>query len=281
MTTASRAHDGPGSPGQLLSPFLDAKLTVPQQRSGTVRRRRLLRRLGATRGQRVILIVAPPGYGKTSVLAQCASEGQSVAWLTADDGDNDPVVLFGYVAVALDRVAPLDPDVLAAIRSGALSTRATVGQLVSAAAARAPLLMAIDDAHRITDRACLDALAQFIDYLPAGSQVAIAGRGSVGLPVARWRADGSLLEIGSSELAMDGEEASQLVRHLGRPIPEDVLAGLTRSTEGWPALLVLAAMAYGRPGAPGAADISGHEPTIADYLRSEVLQQRPRAPSTS
>ena len=274
MTTTSRDQGPRGGSGQLQPSLLHAKLTVPRQRPGTVRRTRLLHRLRATREQRIILIVAPPGYGKTSVLAQCASKGQSVAWLNADDGDNDPVVLFGYLAAALDHVAALDPDVLVAIRSGSLSTRATVGQLVSAAAARAPLLMAIDDAHRITDRACLDALAQFIDYLPAGSQVAIAGRGSVGLPVARWRAAGSIIEIGPSELAMDDDEALQLVRNLGRPIPEDVLAGLTRSTEGWPALLVLAAMAHGRSGAPEVADISGHERTIAEYLRSEVLQQR-------
>ena len=196
MTTTSRDRGGRGSSAQSLGPFLDAKLTVPRRGSESVPRTRLLRRFRAARERRVVLIVAPPGYGKTSLLAQCAAGRQAVAWLTADDGDNDPVVLFGYLAAALDRVAPLDPDVLAAIRSGALSTRATVSQLVSASAARAPLLLAIDDAHRITDRGCLDALTQLIDYLPAGSQVAIAGRASVGLPVARWRADGSLVEIG-------------------------------------------------------------------------------------
>ena len=157
------------------------------------------------------------------------------------------------------------------IRSGAVSTRATVGELLSAIAARAPLLLVIDDAHRITDQACLDALALLIGSVPAGTQVAIAARGPIGLPVARWRVDGSLLEIGPSELAMDEQEARKLVHHLGLPLAEDVLGRLTRRTEGWPALLVLAAIAQTRSGEPGSVDISGHERTIADYLRSEVL----------
>ena len=191
---------------------------MPHQRAGSVRRTRLLRRLRAVGETRVVLVVAPPGYGKTSVLAQRAADARSVAWLTADDADNDPVLLFSYLAAALDRILPLDPDVFAAIRSGAVSTRATVGELLSAIAARAPLLMVIDDAHRITDRACLDALGLLIGYVPVGSQVAIAARGPIGLPVARWRADGSLLEIGPSELAMEEQEARRLVHHLGLPL---------------------------------------------------------------
>ena len=87
--------------------------------------------------------------------------------------------------------------------------------------------MVIDDAHRITDQACLDALAQLIGYVPAGTQVAIAARGPIGLPVARWRADGSLLEIGPSELAMDEQEARSSSASLGLPLPEDVLVRLT------------------------------------------------------
>ena len=268
----SRGRDARGEPGQPQPPLLEAKLSVPHRRAGSVRRTRLLRQLRGA--HRIVQVIAPPGYGKTSVLAQLAADARSVAWLTADDGDNDPVVLFTYLAAALDRLEPLDPDVFAAIASGAMTTRATIGQLVSAVAARAPLLMVIDDTHRINHRACLDALAQFVAYVPAGSQVALAARGPIGLPVARWRADGSLVEIGPAELAMDVEEATKLVRQLGFRLPDDVLQRLTRRTEGWPALLVLAATAYGRSSGHELAEVLGHERTIADYLRSEVLQQR-------
>ncbi len=274
MTSSSRSLGARTPPDRVHGPLIEAKLAVPHRHAGSVPRTHLLRRLRAAGPKRIVVAVAPPGYGKTSVLAQWAAATRSVAWLTADDGDNDPVVLFGYLAAALDRIEPLEPDVFAAIRSGAMSTRATIGLLVAAVAARAPLLMVIDDAHRITDRACLDALGQFIAFVPQASQVAIAARGPVGLPIARWRADGSLLEIGPSELAMEEREALELVHHLGLPLREDILVQLARSTEGWPALLVLAATATARSGGLGPVDISGHERTIADYLRSEVLEQR-------
>ena len=270
--TASRDQHARSAPDQALRPLLEAKLSVPLRRAGGVRRTRLLRQLRGA--QRVVHVVAPPGYGKTSVLAQLARDARSVAWLTADDADNDPVVLFSDLAAGLDRLAPLDPDVFGAIASGAMSSRATIGQLVSAVAARAPLLLVIDDAHRITHRACLDALAQFIDYLPAGARIALAVRGPIGLPIARWRGDGWLLEIGPSELAMDASEAAALVRQLGFRLPEDVLQGLTRRTEGWPALLVLAATTYQRSGGHELTQVLEHERTIADYLRSEVLLLR-------
>ena len=158
--------------------LLEAKLLVPHQRPGMVRRTRVLRRLRAAGECRVISFVAPPGYGKTSALVQWAShDPRRVAWLTADDGDNDPVVLLTYLAAAIDRLAPLDPGIFDAIASPAVPDRAVVGRLLAAVSGRAePILLAIDDAHRITGQACLDALAELITYLPAGSQVALAGR---------------------------------------------------------------------------------------------------------
>ncbi len=237
-----------------------------------VRRARLLRRLGAFSDCRIVSLIAPAGYGKTSALAQWArADRRSVAWLTADDGDNDPVVLFTYLAAALDRLEPLDRDIFAAIASRAVSDRAVVGRLLSAVSGRTPVLVVIDDAHRITDRASLDALAELIEHLPPRAQVVIASRRPTGLPVARWRTQRSLLEIGPAELAMDEDEAGELMRHLGLSLPADATGRLNRRTEGWPALLALAAMAAGRSGGRDVADLSGADLPIADYLRSEVL----------
>ena len=198
--------------------LIEAKLLVPRARPAAVRRTRLLRQLRSARDRRVTSIVAPPGYGKTSLLVQWVSqEPDSIAWLTADDGDNDPVVFLTYLAAAIDRLVPLDADIFGAIASPAVSRpgrgRSPAGGRVAERAK--PVLIVIDDAHRITDRACLDALAEFITYLPDGSQVAIAGREPVALPFARWRADGSILEIGPAELAMDEQETARLGRQLG------------------------------------------------------------------
>ena len=224
-------------------------------------------------------VLAPPGYGKTRLLTQlAASDPRSVAWLTADDGDNDPVVLLTYLAAALDRLEPLDPDVLAGIASGAVSGRAAVGRLLALISNRGrPIVIVIDDAHRVTDQACLDALTEFVMYLPEASQVVMASREPVGLPFSRWRADGSLLEIGPDELALDKREMAALARLNGLTLSADALEQLGRRTEGWPALVALTARAAARQDRSDPLPFLGADLFITDYLRSELLVGRPEA----
>jgi LuxR family maltose regulon positive regulatory protein len=257
--------------------LIEDKLSVPSGHSGMIRRTRLLRQLGAAGTRRIISISGPPGYGKTSVLAQWArAGGRPVAWLTVDDGDNDPIVLFTCLAAALDRLDPLHPGAISATSPGALSDRAVVARLLWAVAGRPPLLIVIDDAHRITARACLDALASFIAHVPEQVQVAIASRERIGLPFARWRSQAWLLDIRPTDLAMDADEVGDLLRHLRVELSAAETARLLERTEGWPALLGLAAAAAGRSGGRVLADPSaGHE--IGDYLRSEVLERRSAA----
>ena len=151
-------------------------------------------------------MIAPPGYGKTTLLAQwTARERRPVAWLTLDDLDNDPAVLLSYLAVAFDRIEPIDPSIrsaLAAPRQRILAT--AVPRLASELHGwRQPGVLVLDDAHRLTDRTCLDALASLLDHLPPGFRVAIAGRSEPDLPLARLRAQRDLLEIGPNLLALD------------------------------------------------------------------------------
>jgi LuxR family maltose regulon positive regulatory protein len=242
-----------------------------------VPRSRLLRQLRAARDRRVISIVAPPGYGKTRLLVQWATQDpRSVAWLTADHGDNDPVVFLTYLAAAIDRIEQLDPDLFRAIGSLAASPRTVVGRILVALQRRAqPVLIVIDDAHRLTDQTCLDALGELITYLPEASKVVIVGREPVALPFPRWRAEGLMLEIGPGELAMDAQEAAGLGRELGVKLSADATMQLTRQTEGWPALLALATLESRRSPDRDAQIDPGGDRVIADYLRSEVLEGRP------
>ena len=143
-----------------------------------------------------------------------------------------------------------------------------------------PVRIAIDDVHRITSRACLDILAELVEHLPEGSQVAVAGRVRMRLPFGRWRAASLLLEIGPTELAMDEREAVGLGRELGLRLPAETATRLTRETEGWPALLALAILRVrtAREG-PDRVD-AGTDHLIDDYLRSEVLERRSTAEIT-
>jgi LuxR family transcriptional regulator, maltose regulon positive regulatory protein len=275
MTTDSLGPARNPSPDPGPQHLITSKLAVPRSHKGTVHRTRVLREIRTARDRRLVSIAAPPGYGKTHVLAQWATaDGRSVAWLTADDGDNDPVSLLTYLAAALGRVVPLGSGLFDAIASPSVSTRAVVGRLLTALGRSTPVLLVIDDAHRIRDQQCLDALAELIGHLPDGCVVALASRESVNLPIPRWRSEGWLLELGPDTLAMDDREAEVLLGHLGIRLPPGEFERLLRWTEGWPALLALSALAGDRspPGRPIAE--AQVDRSIADYLRSELLAQR-------
>jgi LuxR family maltose regulon positive regulatory protein len=266
----------------LLDPLLEARLVVPHRHVGTLRRTRLLRQLRSARDRPVISMVAPPGYGKSSLLVQWATEGSApVAWLTADDSDSDPVVFLTELAAAIDRRVPLGAELFSAIAADTVSHRTVVGRLLAVMSRpREPVRLAIDDAHRITSRACLDILAELVEHLPDGSQVAIAGRARMRLPFARWRAAGSLLEFGPTDLAMDKREAVGLGRELGLRLPADTATRLSRETEGWPALLALAMLGAGTSKTVPDRSDAGTDHFIDDYLRSEVLDRRATAEVT-
>ena len=262
-----------------LDPLLEAKLLVPRRHVGTLRRVRLLRQLGTAADLPVVSIVAPPGYGKSSLMAQWATfNSRPVAWLTVDDSDNNPVLFLTHLAAAIDRREALGPELFSAIASDTVSHLAVVGRLLAAMSRpRERIAIAIDDGQRIRSRACLDILAELIEHVPEGSQVAIAGRSQMRLPFARWRAQGSLLAIGPAELAMDEREALGLGRELGLRLPADTVKRLTSETEGWPALLALAMMGAQTDGEGSERAGAGAEHLIDDYLRSEILERRSAA----
>jgi len=255
-------------------PLVEAKLQPPAQRPATVERDRLLGPLLDERGQRVVAVIAPPGYGKTTLLAQWAArEPRPVAWLTVDDLDNDPAVLLSYLATAFDRIEGVDD----AVRSGLGATHArilavAVPRLLGELARWSrPAVLILDDAHRLVEPTALDVVASLLDHLPAGFGVAIAARAEPELPLARWRVAGDLLEIGAGQLALTDEETAAVVAADGHRLrPEDVRAVRAR-TEGWAAGIHLAALALVR-GDDGAAPLdalSGRDRYIAGYLRSE------------
>ena len=223
----------------------------------------------------VVSIVAPPGYGKTILLADWASrERRPVAWLTLDDYDNEPSVFLTYLAAALDRLAPIDPEVGRAIGSSRSRLLATaVPRLAAAVHQVGNGVLMLDDAYRLVDRTCLDALVALIDHLPAGFQIALAGRAEPDLHLARLRARRDLLEVGISELALDVDETSRLTAAAGRPLTLDQADILRGRTEGWATGIYLATLVGSGSLDPARATamVSGTDPAIADYLRSELL----------
>jgi len=233
--------------------------------------------IAAGAGRPVVSVVASAGYGKTTLLAQWATaERRSVAWLTLDDLDNDPVVLLSYLAAALDRIEPIAGSLRSALAAPRHRILATALPRLTSELYRwqRPAVLILDDVHHIVDQTCLDALTSFTDQLPAGFQIGIAARTEPGLPLARLRAQGGLLEIDQGDLALDRDEIRALAEAAGFVVtPEEADRLLTR-TEGWAVGIYLAAMARGRGRDSSAplGSVSGRDRFISDYLRSEFEQ---------
>ena len=230
----------------------------------------LLGRLTAASRVPVVALVAPPGYGKTTVLAQWVEQDpRPFVWLSVDQHDNDPAVLLTYLAVALDRVEAVDPAVFDALAAPGTSVLATVVPRLGAALATAahPLVVVIDDIQLLHNQECLDALMMLVDHLGEGSQLVVAGRGAPRLPVARLRAEGRVVELGPEALAMDRHEAGALLQAAELQLSDAEVAELVRRTEGWPVALYLAALSMKATGSkPGAAAaLGGGDRFLVDY----------------
>ena len=253
-----------------------SKLRGPLIRPGTVRRSSLIERL--VRGDRgpIVSVVAPAGYGKTTLLSQWAERsGHSFAWVSVDEADNDPKVLLSYVAKALDAVEPIDGRVFDALASPVSSVPGSVVPRLGAAfsSMTSPVVLVLDDVHVLHNSECRAALSVLADHVPDGSQLVLAGRAEPPLRIARLRAEGKILEIGPGDLSLTCEEASSLLRNAGVVLGEDEVAELHRRTEGWPAGLYLAAL-YLREGgsfASAAFSFSGDDRLVSEYMESEFL----------
>ena len=244
-------------------------------RPGIVLREALVERMSATVVP-VITVAAPPGYGKTTLMAQWAERiGSRVAWLSCDDGDNDPVVLLSALALALDRIGPVDPAVFSALASSGADIT-MVPRFVSAVASiQPPVTVVVDHAEAVTNRQCLTMIAEFALRLPPGWQLALASRTVVPLPTARLRAQGGILEVTADDLAMGPAEARSLLKGAGVEAGEAALRDLLQRTEGWPAGLYIAALAIKSGSRPSAVGLTftGDDVYMGDYLRSELLDR--------
>jgi LuxR family maltose regulon positive regulatory protein len=264
------------SVGRPVFDLVASKLLRPLVRPGTVRRSLLIERLRRGDPRQVVSVVAPPGYGKTTLLSQWAERnGQAFAWVSIDEGDNDPKVLLTYIAEALDAVEPIGDRVFDALASPVSSVPGSVVPRLSSAfwSMTSPVVLVLDAVHVLHNRECRAALSVLADHVPGGSRLALAGRAGPPLRVARLRAEGRILEIGPGDLSLTCEEGSSLLRDADVAVGGDEVAELHRRTEGWPAGLYLAALYLkeGGPVASAAVSFGGDDRLVSEYMESEFL----------
>ncbi len=263
--------------------LLATKLHVPRPRPGFVPRPRLVEALCEGLARRLILVCAPAGSGKTTMLAGWARSGdRPVAWLSLDAADNDPVRLWRHVVAALDRARPGIGERVGPLLgpSAPASFEGLVTALINELAAQrgdSEVLLILDDYHLIDAQPVHVSLGFLLEHLPPGLHLVLASRADPPLPLARLRAGGQLAEVRAADLRFSAEEAAALLHESpGADLPAAAVAALTARTEGWVAGLQLAALSLGGQADPAGfvAAFSGSHRYVLDYLAEEVLDRQ-------
>jgi LuxR family maltose regulon positive regulatory protein len=262
---------------------LETKLTPPRLRSEHVPRRVLLATLRAGGARKLTLVAAPPGFGKSTLLAEWAAARPrpAVAWLSLDEHDNDPARFFTYVAAALRRVEPeLGERALTALRSPGAALVDVVLPLFlnDLAGLDRELVLVLEDYHLISSQEVHRAVAYLIERSPPALRIILSTREDPPLPLGRLRARGELAEVRADDLRFTDEEADTfLTGILGLELSSADVARLQARTEGWPAALYLAALSLrGRSDASGVIErFAGDDRYLVDYLTAEVLARQP------
>ena len=262
--------------GRVVPPgVVDTKLIPPSLRPGIVARVALLDRLTGAKASPVICVFAPAGYGKTTLLAQLvAREQRPVVWVSVDEYDNDPVRLLLHIAVAVDRVFSLTSELFAILASLEPFQYSAMHRVCSELSTVPAHVLVLDDVQSVSGAFSRDAIAALALHVAEGSQIVLSGRSSDGLPIARLRADGRLLEIGAGDLALDEAETRAVLEHTGVSVAGDDAALLARQTEGWPIAVYLAALSLNASTtmSDALAAFSGEDRFVVDYVRSEFLE---------
>ena len=252
-----------------------AKARVPVQRTRLVRRDELIQQLGDPRDRQVTLIQAPAGYGKSTVLMEWAKADpvRRFGWLTLEETENDPVLLWQYMLFALRTLVPgfadgawgllhrPQPDLEVAITHVLNGLLDAPGRLV----------LILDDYQVITNQQCHDSMQHFINHLPTSTHVALGTRTRPPLSLSKLEASGTLLVVDSTALRFTLEETKTALNIAGRRLNSEEIARVHERTEGWPAGVYLSAIADDPPSAE--RDVTGGASAVHKYLREQMLDR--------
>ena len=265
--------------------LLTTKFLRPSADPRSVVRNRLSSLLDDSDPKRLNLVVAPAGFGKTTLVCQwCANNTRPTAWLSLDDHDDEPRRFWQYVTGAFEANG----------LSGLEDCRQQIGQcslqelegpitaLINALTAdQTPWSLVLDDYHFIQDTRIQRQMSYFLDHLPPGVLVTLASRTEPALPLARWRVRRWVEDVHPGLLAFSEEECRHFFHDtMGLALSESEVRRVCAKTEGWVAAMQLSALSGGhidsdnsRSGHPHQIDID--ERRISDYVLSEVLDQQP------
>src|SRR5918995_3675736 len=268
-------------------PLVSTRLRPPEARANLVARPRLTAMLQREAGRKLTLVSAPAGFGKTTLLVAWlrsrAPGAGSVAWLSLEEGDNDPARLLSYLVAALRSISgEIGEGVLSSLRSpeppqlGAL-TAALINEISSLST---EITLVLDDYHLIDSEAVHGVVSFLLEHLPPNVHLVISSRVNPPLPLGRLRARGQMAELRAANLRFTSEEAAAFLGDvMGLALSAGDVVALEGRTEGWIAGLQLAALSMrDRKDVSGfVRAFSGSHRDVLDYLAEEVLERQPES----
>ncbi len=280
----------------MSAPLLSTKLYIPPAGPNLVPRRRLIQRLQV--GHPLVLLSAPAGFGKTTLLSEWLRAGDlrarapvpdasaaapRVGWLALGEEDNDPARFLAYLVAAIQTaIAEVGHTVQDLLATSSLPPiRSLVTLLINElAAAPQRIILVLDDYHLIQREEVHDAVAFLLDHQPPNLSLVLSTRIDPPLSLPRLRARGQIIELRAEDLRFTAEEAAVFLRQvLGFELDPDLIAALEARTEGWIAGLQLAALSLQNKSAERRTDFvaafGGSHRHVIDYLAEEVLAQQP------
>jgi LuxR family maltose regulon positive regulatory protein len=260
---------------------LETKLYPPGPRKEWVERPELLDHLSGSTAK-LILVDAPAGFGKTTLVAQWrarVARERRFSWVSLDRGDNDPVRLWRHIVEAVVRASPELRDRLEIPGTPQDLTRTLLPLLVNAlATVEVPVVLVLDDYHLIKERSCHEQVEFLLLHMPPRAQLVVITRADPPLPLARMRAIGDLTEIRARELGFTPAQAASFVHAVaGVALSDSDAADLVDRTEGWPAGIYMVALSLRGNPAPQAfiRGFTGSNRFVVDFLTEEVLSRQP------
>jgi LuxR family maltose regulon positive regulatory protein len=243
----------------------------------------LIDRLTQERWAKVVLVVAPAGWGKTTLVGDWFRMSQELpgAWLSLDTHDNDPVRFWTYVIASLrEALSEFGSDLLSLLAAPGISfTDDFVPRFVNDLAdLPAQVQLVLDDYHLISSREVARSVTSLVEHLPPTVRLVLATRADPALPLARMRVRGELVELRAGDLAFTFTESTALLNEaLDLDLAQEDVARLHSRTEGWAAGLYLAGLSLrGRPDRSRFIDaFAGDDRHVVDYFVSEVLEELP------
>jgi LuxR family maltose regulon positive regulatory protein len=264
--------------------LLRTKLFIPPRRQNLVERARLFQKLdgGLAPGNPLIMVTAPAGFGKTTLVSGWArSTGLPLGWLSLDEADNDPIRFLRYLIAAMQSVDEYIGQSIQAALYGFQPPAATVmlTEIINdLLLPEGSFLIVLDDYHHISSPLVHESVNFLVDHLPPAAHLVIATRADPPLQLARRRGQGTICELRAADLRFTRDEVATFINQVMElNLTADDIAALENRTEGWAASLQMAALSLQDANDRHAfvAAFSGDNRYIADYLLEEVLQHQP------